>query len=893
MSYRPFLSLLVLLMLLALTEQVSDALQRKTKKSQAVASGNVIIGGLFPIHSSVKKPAVMSQPKEYTCTGFSTTGLVQSLAMIHAIEVVNNSTLLSSLGIRLGYKIHDTCSDVTTALRATEDLMQREMECYSTTNFFNMSDCIQPTTAVIGAYHSETSIAVARDLNLQEIPQISYASSADILSDKSRFPGFFRTVPSDMHQTSAMVKLLKENKWTWVGVITTDGDYGRSALDSFMSQAFLAGICLAFKEVLPDSVSDSPKLQSAVSRTVRTLNFNTKVKVVVSFAKPEHMRLLFQELHSGQSSFPRLWVASDNWSTSEDVIDPGELNQNTRVIGFSFESRDVTPFKEFLKKLEFNSEAQANNSFLKDFYSNNKPQAVEKLINTIDAGKGTIFSIQMAVSAVAQAVAKQCSARDCTVPGSLQPWELLQGMTNSTFKMDGVSYSFDDSGDVDLGYYISLWDTTGQSVTTHNVVSIYNQRNANFSVSNLQLNITSKCSDSCRPGQFKKTDEGQHTCCYSCIDCPENQFSNGTDMDECHRCNAHSEWSDPGSSKCELKTLEYLDWNDVFAVILLTLAAVGIVVVFLVSLLFLSHRDSPVVKAAGGPLCQLILLSLVGSFVSSVFFVGKPTDAQCKVRQVLYGLSFTLCVSCILVKSLKILLAFQVKLELLKSLRRLYKPYLIICFCMLVQGANHTWWLILFSPHKRSIINNSTILEECDEGSYVAFGVVMGFIALLALVCFIFAFKGRKLPQKYNEAKFITFGMLVYLMAWVLFIPVYVTTAGKYLPAVEMAVILISNYSILCCHFFPKCYAILFRSMSNTRDDFMRNVYEYSKKSTRGLGDFSLPDASKSKESPYVISNIPCFFPKRTESEQSLEPTAPPASAWTMPRLTRKRTLSI
>uniref|UniRef100_A0A8B9LU10 G-protein coupled receptor family C group 6 member A n=1 Tax=Astyanax mexicanus TaxID=7994 RepID=A0A8B9LU10_ASTMX len=733
-----------------------------------------------------------------------------SLAMIHAIEVVNNSTLLSSLGIRLGYKIHDTCSDVTTALRATEDLMQREMECYSTTNFFNMSDCIQPTTAVIGAYHSETSIAVARDLNLQEIPQISYASSADILSDKSRFPGFFRTVPSDMHQTSAMVKLLKENKWTWVGVITTDGDYGRSALDSFMSQAFLAGICLAFKEVLPDSVSDSPKLQSAVSRTVRTLNFNTKVKVVVSFAKPEHMRLLFQEL-----SFPRLWVASDNWSTSEDVIDPGELNQNTRVIGFSFESRDVTPFKEFLKNLEFNSEAQANNSFLKDFYSNNKPQAVEKLINTIDAG--TIFSIQMAVSAVAQAVAKQCSARDCTVPGSLQPWE----------------------------------------------------------VKPCYQNITSKCSDSCRPGQFKKTDEGQHTCCYSCIDCPENQFSNGTDMDECHRCNAHSEWSDPGSSKCELKTLEYFDWNDVFAVILLTLAAVGIVVVFLVSLLFLSHRDSPVVKAAGGPLCQLILLSLVGSFVSSVFFVGKPTDAQCKVRQVLYGLSFTLCVSCILVKSLKILLAFQVKLELLKSLRRLYKPYLIICFCMLVQGANHTWWLILFSPHKRSIINNSTILEECDEGSYVAFGVVMGFIALLALVCFIFAFKGRKLPQKYNEAKFITFGMLVYLMAWVLFIPVYVTTAGKYLPAVEMAVILISNYSILCCHFFPKCYAILFRSMSNTRDDFMRNVYEYSKKSTRGLGDFSLPDASKSKESPYVISNIPCFFPKRTESEQSLEPTAP------------------
>ncbi|KAI4895907.1 hypothetical protein NFI96_003260 [Prochilodus magdalenae] len=329
-------------------------------------------------------------------------------------------------------------------------------------------------------------------------------------------------------------------------------------------------------------------------------------------------------------------------------------------------------------------------------------------------------------------------------------------------------------------------------------------------------------------------------------------------MDQCFNCDMMLEWAPPGSSVCKLKTVEYFAWNDGFAVFLLSLAALGVVVVFLVSIFFLWHRDSPVVKAAGGPLCQLILFSLVGSFVSSVFFVGRPENIQCMVRQVLYGLSFTLCVSCILVKSLKILLAFQFKLALQNPLRRLYKPYLIVCLCVLVQGANCTWWLILFSPHKKKEIYNSTILEECSEGSYIAFGTVLGFIALLALVCFIFAFKGRKLPQKYNEAKFITFGMLVYLMAWVIFIPVYVTTSGKYLPAVEMVVILISNYAILSCHFFPKCYAIIFRSMYNTRDDFMRNVYEYSKKSTSSLGDLIPPEAysaHKSGESLYTDLN--------------------------------------
>ncbi|XP_036412308.1 G-protein coupled receptor family C group 6 member A [Colossoma macropomum] len=885
-----YLLILILLRLLPVTQQTSDVLPKETRPAGVSAPGNFIIGGLFPIHEDVEKPTHLSQPQDSTCISFSTAGLIKSLAMIHAIVTVNNSPLLARLGVTLGYKIHDTCSDVTTALRATEDFTQDD--CSSTMDLTNMAECTQRSIAVIGAHYSEMSIAVARELNLELIPQVSYASTADILSDKSRFPAFSRTVPSDLHQTSAMVKLLQENKWTWVGVVTTDGDYGRSALDSFLSQAFQAGICVAFKEILPDSVTNTKRLQSAVSRIIQTLHTNTKVRVVVSFAKPEHMSRLFRGL---LDKVQRLWVASDNWSTSQKVVTHEELQRIGWVVGFSFESRDVTPFKEFLKNLEFDSESQKNNTFLKEFYStftnNSKEQVsmmMEKLITSIDAGKCNVFSIQMAVNAIAQAVAKLCSNRNCTIPGAIQPWELLPELRNSTYEMDGTIYKFDENGDVNLGYQISLWSTTGQSVQTLNIVSMYHQQNSSLTTTNLKLSVTSKCSNSCNPGQFKKSAEGQHTCCYDCIECAENQYSNSTDMDQCYSCDSILEWAEPGSSACKPKTLEFFAWNDGFAMFLLSLDALGVVVVFLVSFLFLWHRDSPVVKAAGGPLCQLILFSLVGSFISSVFFVGKPTDIQCKVRQVLYGLSFTLCVSCILVKSLKILLAFQ-----MKPLSRLYKPYIIVCFCVLVQGANCTWWLILFSPHKTSVINTSTILEECREGSYVAFGSVLGYIALLALVCFIFAFKGRKLPQKYNEAKFITFGMLVYLMAWVIFIPVYVTTAGKYLPAVEMVVILISNYAILCCHFFPKCYAIIFRKMYNTRADFLRNVYEYSTKGASSLGDLILPEAYKSAENLYTISKLPHLFPGNTEFKQRWEATAPPAITQEKPRLSLKRTLSI
>lgn len=90
-----------------------------------------------------------------------------SLALINAIEVVNKSPLLADANITLGYRILDSCSDVSTALRATNDLMQQG-HCHSSGN----TSCGQPIMAVVGAYYSEMSIVIARQLTLGMIPQV-------------------------------------------------------------------------------------------------------------------------------------------------------------------------------------------------------------------------------------------------------------------------------------------------------------------------------------------------------------------------------------------------------------------------------------------------------------------------------------------------------------------------------------------------------------------------------------------------------------------------------------------------------------------------------------------------------------------------------------------------
>ncbi|XP_077577583.1 G-protein coupled receptor family C group 6 member A [Stigmatopora nigra] len=821
------------------------ASENDTKEQGVTASGDIIIGGLFPIHLGVEKNDSSFAPQPHRCFWLSFPGLAKSLAMINAIESVNKSPLLTDLNITLGYWIQDSCTDISTGLRATVAFTERA------TCATGQVACDPPIVTILGAAFSEMSIVTARQLALDMIPQISYSSTAVILSDKQRFPSFLRTVPNDKHQTAAMVRLIQLHGWNWVGIVISDGDYGRSALENFANQASENGICIAFKCILPHSVS-SKALKPAAVVAAKTISQNDKAQVIVSFSKTPHMQAIFNELRKevlrkGKSikDMRRVWLASDSWSTSGNIQGNLNLEDIGQVVGFNFKTGNLTSFNGYLDRLQatgYNS--SWNNTFLEKLFmqvNESKSQLASEVVKTIkrEMNPATVFSVELAVTATAQAVASLCRSRDCKSPGKMQPWEVLEALRLHQFDFHGKNYSFGSQGDINQGYDITIWRSIEGNIDVRDIVAEYHPQNNSFTQTNSNSighfqdlqHIISQCSDSCTPGMSKKTTEGQHTCCYECINCTENYYTNKTDMDLCMSCDKETEWSPRGSSICFPKTLVYFKWQDRFALVLLTVSALGILLVLMVSALFFYYRETPVVKAAGGPLSQVILFSLVFSFISAVLFVGKPNSLQCKARQVLFGISFTVCVSCILVKSLKILLAFQLNIDMQGALQKVYQSYLIVLACVGLQVIICICWLVLKSPYKYLILLPRTLLEDCHEGSYVGFGVMLGYIALLAFVCFICAFVGRKLPERYNDAKYITFSMLLYLTSWLIFIPIYITTSGVYLPAVEMVVILISNYGIVCCHFLPKCYVILFKKAKNTVTAFRKNLYEYNVKS--------------------------------------------------------------
>uniref|UniRef100_A0A4W3HPS4 G-protein coupled receptor family C group 6 member A n=1 Tax=Callorhinchus milii TaxID=7868 RepID=A0A4W3HPS4_CALMI len=754
---------------------------------------------------------------------FDVRGFVRTLAMIHSIEMVNNSTLLP--GVKLGYEIYDTCAEATVAMRAALRFLSNsssncvQVQC-------NYTDYLPTVKAVVGSSLSEVSIAVARILSLYLMPQISYSSSAEILSDKTRFPAFLRTIPSDYYQTKAMAKLVHISQWNWVGTISSDDDYGRSGIDNFIADAENLGVCIAFREVIPSYSSDKVT-NDRIKRIVNTVVNQSSVNVIIVFAKGSHVINLFKEL--SVHNVNKTWIASDSWSTNRNVTHLETIHKIGNIVGFTFKSRNLSKFENYVKTLPINS--AAGNTFLEDYH----------WLRSICFIRHS--NIHWSVIALAHALRNllKCNEERCQKSFDFAPW--MVSFLHEKFQ-------FDSSGEFISGYDIVMWKSVNGKMEFNHTVAEYNIQEDNFTIKD---KITSECSKHCQPGEIKQSSQGQHTCCYNCVRCNNNTFSNTTDAQMCFVC-LEDEWAPIKSAKCYKKVFSFLDWTDGFAIVLLAFAAFGIVLIIVIAVIFIKYMDTPSVKANGGVMCFIMLFSLLCSFASVGFFIGTPTKITCKIRQPLFGISFALCVSCALTKSFKILLAFNFNPAEQENLKHFYKPWAIKGICTGLQIVICTMWLVFDGPqpHKESKRFPKEILLECNEGSYAAFAVMLGYIAFLSLICFMFAFKSRKLPENYNEAKFITFSMLIYFISWVTFVPVYVTTQGKYLPAVEMVTILSSTYGILGCHFFPKCYIILFKKELNTTSSFLKNLYDYSLKSVTVITNSPISVNYSSRES---ISN--------------------------------------
>uniref|UniRef100_A0A4W5M1Y6 G-protein coupled receptors family 3 profile domain-containing protein n=1 Tax=Hucho hucho TaxID=62062 RepID=A0A4W5M1Y6_9TELE len=790
---------------------------------QLAKDGDIILGGIFSFHSSWQNRELnyTQSPPPLQCTSLNFRAFQYTQAMLFAIEEINNSTSLLP-GVSLGYKIYDSCGSIARGVRVALALANGNQE--TTTEG---SGCSRPAQvqAIIGEDTSSPSMATSTVLGPFRIPMISHFATCGCLSDKVKYPSFFRTIPSDHYQSRALAQLVKHFGWTWVGAIRTNDDYGNNGMATFIETAEQLGICLEYSVAF--FRTDPEEKLHRVIENIKT----SKSKVIVAFLSFVDLDLLVNQF-ARHNLTGYQWVGSEGWIIDSYIARVEAHHVLNGAIGLSIAKAHVTGLGEFildvrpLNSAGIDSKSETGQS-QRECTGRENLSGLQNVFT--DLSLMAIFNnVYKGVLAVAHALHNVWGCGE-TCGNKSQP-DPQTHIKNVRFKTkEGEEVYFNENGDVTAKYDIINWQPKEDGSVEFVTVGLYDASlpaDRQLTINNSSLVPVSVCSESCPPGTRKAVQKGKPVCCYDCIQCAEGEISNNTDSVTCDQC--HPEfWTNKKRDMCEKKEIEFLSYEEVMGVLLTAVSLLGTCMTSIVAFIFFRYKKTPIVRANNSELSFLLLFSLTLCFLCSLTFIGRPSEWSCMLRHTAFGITFVLCISCVLGKTVVVLMAFRATLPGSNVMKWFGPPQqrLTVVSFTFVQALICTLWLVLAPPFpiKNLTTYKEKIILECDVGSAIGFWAVLGYIGLLSLLCFVLAFLARKLPDNFNETKFITFSMLIFCAVWITFIPAYVSSPGKFTVAVEIFIfaILASSFGLLFCIFAPKCYIILMKPEKNTKKMMM------------------------------------------------------------------------
>nr|XP_056720638.1 vomeronasal type-2 receptor 26-like [Euleptes europaea] len=765
------------------------------------------------------------------------------LALGFAIKEINeNPKILPN--VTLGFHIDDSYHDVRMTCRTTLDLLFKlhryipNYEC----------DAHKNLMAIIGGLSFDISFHMGHILALYKIPQMAYGSFAPEQRDSVEFLSFYRMAPNEAHQYMGIIQLLQHFRWTWVGLFATDDDSGEHFLQHLEPLLSENGICLAFAESIPNQAhwSDLHDINGFILNIYQPFA-DGKASVCIIYGESRAILALITFMFVGspgyeeQTSFRKVWIMTAQIDFAVTGLHKGwDFQFFHGAISFTIHSQGFLGFQKFLHDIK--PYGAHGDGFLKVFWEQAfdclYPDPLDGMTDDgtctgdekLDVLPGPLFEMTMtghsysiynAVYAIAHAIHAMDSLR------SKHRESVEAGETMSFNREREMGVGFDITNLVTFPNKSFLRVKVGRvdpNVFGRKEFNIQEDMIVWQRTFNKELPL-SVCNNYCQPGYQKKKKEGEKFCCYDCAPCPEGKISDQKDMPDCMKC-ATDQYPSKDQDQCIPKLISYLSYEEPLGVSLGSIAVSYSLITVLVLGIFIKHRDTPIVKANNWDITYALLVSLLLCFLCSLLFLGYPRKMTCYLRQSAFGIIFVVAVSCVLAKTITVVVAFMATKPGSRMRKWVGKRLTnsIVLSCSLLQGVICMVWLGTSPPfpHLDMQSLSEEIVAECNEGSVTMFYIALGYMGLLSLISLTVAFPARKLPDSFNEAKFITFSMLIFCSVWLSFVPTYLSTKGKYMVAVEIFSILSSSAALLGCIFSPKCYIIVLRPELNTKEQLIK-----------------------------------------------------------------------
>ncbi|KAM5164981.1 extracellular calcium-sensing receptor-like [Mantella aurantiaca] len=817
--------------------------------------GDILIGGVFVVHSGFifQPPTFMEVPKPVSCTGFHIRYYRDVLGLMFAVDEINNSPELLP-NVTLGFSVLDSCMSEVQAVGGVLSLLS------GLGNPFPGYGCHTPSVMVgiVGELVSALSLPIARILGALHYPQISHGSTLSALSNKMNFPSFLRTVPSNMFQNVALSELIRQFGWNWVGMLVVDNDVGQQGAQVIRAGIERNGGCVAFLEKIHLSYS-----VTQIKRVVDVIK-ESSISVIILHSQEVHMKALLDAMFDNGVT-GKIFISSASFGLTPGLFSKKAWKVLNGTVGLIPRTGTMPGFEGFLQKLHpaGNSTYPFIRLFWQKAFSCHWPDEYidgEKMNSVMEKNVtctgneefGSRFSqifetndlsytyhAYLAVYAYVHALRSLLACHNgsngyfsnegCPNIKDAHTWKVLRYLKKTNFHTKfGEAMKFNSEGDLPASYDIMNIQILNDSFNLVKVGRIDPEAKAEEKIS---LNVStilwsdhflqvpiSICSNSCLPGYRKAPLQGRPICCYDCISCSIGEMTNHTDADKCTRCPS-DQWSNEERDRCIPRELEFLSYNEPLGIMLVTTAVMLSILTVCILIIFFKNQDTPIIKATNRELSYILLVSLILCFLCCLVFIGQPSTFSCLLRQTFFSVAFSISISSVLAKTIMVIIAFKAT-RLDSPLRKRMGPTIprnVLGLCFTFQMIICSLWLHRSPPYPtlNTEIESHKIIYECNEGQKVFFYMTLGFMGFLAMVSFLVAFLARNLPGSFNEAKLITFSMLVFCSVWISFIPAYLSTSGKYTVAVQIFAILASSAGLLSCIFLPKCYIILLRPEMN------------------------------------------------------------------------------